>query len=60
MFLHQVVLSRDKKLEDSVRIYVNRLSDYLFTAARYAAKFEVLILIAGASMLQCLLNECVL
>mmetsp|Transcript_3456 Transcript_3456/g.12461 ORF Transcript_3456/g.12461 Transcript_3456/m.12461 type:complete len:195 (+) Transcript_3456:25-609(+) len=35
-----VALARDGKLEDSVRVYLNRLSDYLFTAARFAAKFE--------------------
>jgi cob(I)alamin adenosyltransferase len=33
-----VPLTRDEATDPSVAIYLNRLSDYLFTAARYAAK----------------------
>lgn len=35
-----VPLIRDKKIEPEAYKFVNRLSDYFFTAARYAAQFE--------------------
>ena len=34
-----VPLGQAKSVEDSVTIYLNRLSDYLFTAARLAVRF---------------------
>ena len=35
-----IILKRNNELQDSVSIYINRLSDFLFVAARHASHFE--------------------
>lgn len=35
-----IILKRNNDLQESVSVYINRLSDYLFMAARHASHFE--------------------